>query len=175
MGSRPNFNIEDPRVQETIRRKNHEYVEGGGSHGRYVERPYLHQEYPKVMDRTPFPQLADFKGKPDAEILLENARREWDTLQTASTVKSKAGEEKWLAEHKDDPVVSVVDRQYPKTMDRTAAPQPGDFDSVADFRAAKTAWKVQVQASIVHDSEEEQLWIREHAAPKRGKGKAKAA
>jgi|SRR5712664_1561010 len=171
-------NIEDPAKQEKIRRGPHQFVHdpSKGQFGIYVEKPYHHQEYPKVMDKTPCPQLKDFKGKPDADILLDNARKEWDTLQTQSIVHNKAEEEKWLDEHKDDQALTVQDRQYPKTMDRMPAPLPETFDTLEAYREAKQAWKEQVTASIVHDKDEEQLWLREHGgeAPKR-KGKAKAA
>jgi hypothetical protein len=173
-----NMNMDDASKQEKIRRGPHAYVTGEGRHGTYVERPYLHQEYPKVMDKTPAPQLKDFKGKPDADLLFENARKEWDDLQTASIVTSKAEEEAWIARHGRDPVVSIEDRQYPKTMDKTLAPVPKDFDTLEDFRAAKADWKAAVTASIVHDKDEEELWLREHemAVPeKKAKGKRTAA
>lgn len=157
-----NFNQEDPAKQETVRRGSHEYKEGEGRHGRYVPKIYHHQEYPKVMDKTPAPQPKDFKGKSDADLLLENARRGWDELQKASTVNNRKEEEAWLEEHKNDRVVSITDRMYPKTMDKTPMPLPVDYQTIDAFREAKAEWKERVQASIVHDRDEEDLWLREH-------------
>lgn len=91
----PNFNIQDASVQEKIRRGPHAYVEGEGRHGTYVERPYVHQEYPKYMDRTPRPVIAQFKGKPEAQQLFEEACKEWESKLQASIVNSKAEEEAW--------------------------------------------------------------------------------
>jgi hypothetical protein len=164
-----NMNVKDPSVQEKIRRGTHKYVPGDGRHGSYVSDIYHHQEYPKVMDQTPAPQAKQFKGKPDAAILFDDARREWEELQTASIVNNKQQEEAWLEEHKDDKVVSIVDRQYPKTMDRTPAPHPDQYDDLTAFREAKEEWKKQIAASIVHDRDEEKLWLRENASPKRKK------
>jgi hypothetical protein len=169
-----NFNQEDPAKQEAIRRKSHEYVEGGGRHGVYKEKPYIHQEYPKVMDKTPAPKRVDFKGKEQIDLLLENATREWDELQKASIVNNAAEEERWLEEHANDRVVSITDRMYPKTMDKTPAPLPAAFDSLDDFRAAREEHKKRIQASIVHDRDEEELWLRENQ-PQTAKRKSKKA
>ena len=84
----PNFNMEDPAKQEAIRRKSHAYVPTEGVHGRYVEKPYLHQEYPKVMDSSPAPQRKQFAS----EAEFETAFREWDNRVAASTVHSKSEE-----------------------------------------------------------------------------------
>ena len=182
------FNLPDPTEQEKIRRGSHEYVAEQGVHGRYVKKAYVRQEYPKIMDKTPYPQLADFKGKQDAEILLEHARKRWDERQMASIVKNKDEETKWLAEHSSDPVLTPG--AYPKTMDRTPAPSISDCNGLEDYRLKRQEWRQQIQASIVHDEAEEQLWLEEHAAPTlraattdelvakapaRGKRKAKAA
>lgn len=91
-----NMNMEDPKVQEDIRRKSHEYVPTAGKHGMYVERPYKHQEYPKMMGNYPRPQMAAFKGKPDAQQQYEAAMREWDAAMSASIVHSAADEKSWL-------------------------------------------------------------------------------
>lgn len=157
------FNIQDPAKVEAIRRKPHKYVVGEGRHGVYVEAPYTHQEYPKIMDKTPVPTMKDFKGKPDAQLLFDNAMREWDALKRESTVYNKSQEAAWIEEHASDPVVPVVDRMYPKTMDRTLPPSPADFDTLDDFRFAKKQWDEQIKASIVKDKDEEELWIREHS------------
>jgi hypothetical protein len=171
-----NFNQEDPSKQEAIRRQPHRYVEGEGRHGRYVaQQMQSTDEYPKVMDRTPPPQPHEFKGKPNAEVLLENARREFDEQQKASIVHNKAQEQEWLEAHKNDKVVSIVDRQYPKTMDKTPAPAAKDFEGLEDFRAARQQWNEQIAASIVHDREEEELWLREHAPQEAKRKKAKAS
>ncbi len=156
------FNLPDPTEQEKIRRGPHEYIAEAGVHGRYVKKAYVRQEYPKIMDRTPYPQLKDFKDKPDAEILLEHARKRWDERQTHSAVNSKAEEERYIAEHRDDPVLTPG--AYPKTMDRTPAPRITDCDGLEDYRAKRQAWRQQVSASIVHDEAEEQLWLEEHVA-----------
>lgn len=151
--------------QERIRRGPHEYVQGGDGKMTYVAVPPSHHEYPKVMDKTPVPKLKDFKGKPDAQLLFENALKEWDEGQKASIVHNKAQEDAWLAEHKDDPVLNLADRQYPKTMDRTPAPAPSDFNDLEEFRTAQAAWKEQVTKSIVHNRDEEQIWLRQNQAP----------
>jgi hypothetical protein len=171
-----NFNQEDPAKQEAIRRKPHRYVEGDGRHGRYVEETFQStDEYPKIMDRTPPPQPAEFKGKPNWEVLLETARREFDERQTQSIVHNKAQEQAWLEAHKDERVVSIADRQYPKTMDKTPAPVAKDFEGLEDFRAAREQWRETIAASIVHDREEEELWLREHAPAEAKRKKARAS
>ena|ERR1700736_3272843 len=104
MGSRPNMNMLDPVVQERIRRGSHEYVPGVGNHGSYQPKEYHRQEYPKVMDKTPAPMFAEFKGKQDAEAMFQQARREWDELTQASIVHNRAEEEAWLAAHGELPV-----------------------------------------------------------------------
>src|SRR5713226_2870649 len=96
------FNLPDPTEQEKIRRGPHEYVAEAGVHGRYIKKPYVRQEYPKVLDKTPYPQLKDFKDKADAEILLEFARKRWDERQIHSIVANAEEEARWLDEHKDD-------------------------------------------------------------------------
>lgn len=156
------FNLPDPTEQERIRRGPHKYMAEAGVHGRYVKDIYTHQEFPKSMDRTPYPQLKDFAGKIDAEILLEHARKAWDQRQMGSTVKSKAEEENWLAIHANDPILTPG--AYPKTMDRTAAPRADDCNGVEDYRAKRQAWREQITSSIVHDEIEEQLWLEEHEA-----------
>jgi hypothetical protein len=180
MGSRPNFNMQDPAQQDKIRRGTHYYDE---VNHRYIpigppgtNQGYLHQEYPKVMDKTPCPQLADFKGQPNAEILLEQMRREWDERQMHSVVKNKDEEEKWIESHKGDVVLTAG--AYPKTMDRTPAPKAEDCDGLEDYRLKRQAWKDQVAASIVHDESEEQLWLIEHDQTKveaKPKKRARAA
>jgi hypothetical protein len=91
-----NFNMEDPAKQEQIRRGTHEYIPTAGKHGSYVPRIYKHQEYPKMMGTWPKPQLADFKGKPDAQTLYELAMKAWNDAMTASVVNNKAEEQQWL-------------------------------------------------------------------------------
>src|SRR5258708_27995505 len=175
------FNLPDPTEQENIRRGSHEYVAEQGVHGRYVKKAYVRQEYPKIMDKTPYPQLADFKGKQDAEIRLEDAGKRGDEGQMASIVKNKDEETKWLAEHSSDPVLTPG--AYPKTMDRTPAPSISDCNGLEDYRLKRQEWRQQIQASIVHDEAEEQLWLEEHSAvemvsaerdPVRRKSKTKA-
>jgi hypothetical protein len=173
------FNLPDPTEQEKIRRGSHKYVAEQGVHGRYVKETYIRQEYPKIMDKTPYPQHSDFKGKQDQEILLEHARKRWDERQMQSIVKNKDEEEKWLAEHAND--VQLTSGAYPKTMDRSQAPSINECNGLEDYRQKRAEWRTAIQASIVHDEAEEQLWLEEHAevpaakAPvKRGR-KAKAA
>lgn len=93
------MNMEDPKVQEDIRRKPHEYVATEGRHGMYREKPYVHQDYPKMMLKAEAPKFKDFKGKPDAQALFDAALKEWDQAMTASIVHNKAQEAAWLREH----------------------------------------------------------------------------
>lgn len=159
----PDFNVQDPAKLEKIRSGSHAYVQGEGRHGTYVERPYLHQEYPKIMDKTPIPTIRDFKGKQDAALLLDNAMKDWEEVQRDSTVHNKSQEADWIKQHANDPVRTIADRQYPKTMDHTPAPNPASFDTLEELREAREAWKAQIAASIVHDKDEEELWLREHS------------
>jgi hypothetical protein len=115
------------------------------------------------MDRTPHPKLEDFRGKLDAEILFEAAMKRWDEKLSASIVKNKDEEEKWLAEHADDPVLTPG--VYPKTMDKTHAPAIASCNGLEDYRQKRQEWRERVQASIVYDEVEEQLWLEEHAVP----------
>lgn len=94
-----NFNLDDPAKQEAIRRGHHEYVPTAGKHGSYVPKQYKHQEYPKMMGKWARPTVADFKGKPDADKLCEEALREWDRAMNASVVNSKSEELQWLKEN----------------------------------------------------------------------------
>lgn len=177
-----NMNVLDPAEQEKIRRGPHSYVTGEGRHGLYKAKPggYLHEEYPKVMDKNPAPQSKQFKGQLNAELLLENARREWDERQQASVVHNRTEEEKWLKDHANDPAPTGI-YGYPKTMDRTPRPSTKDFANLEDYRAELDVWKKQIATSIVHDQDEEELWNREHAeagksaAPAVKKRKVKAA
>lgn len=159
-----NMNIVDGAEQEKVRRGPHIYVAGDGRHGIYKPKPggYLHEEYPKVMDKNPAPQAKQFKGQPNAEVLLENARREWSERQQASIVHNRTEEEKWNADHANDPAPTGI-YGYPKTMDRTPRPATKDFANLEDYRAELAVWKEQIAASIVHDQDEEELWNREHS------------
>jgi hypothetical protein len=94
-----NFNMEDPGKQESIRRGSHEYVPTIGKHGSYVPKPYIFQEYPKMMAKLKKPIWAEFKGKPDAQQLFEESTREWDGAMMASTVHNKAEEQTWLKQN----------------------------------------------------------------------------
>jgi hypothetical protein len=102
------FNVKDPAVQEKIRRGSHEYVPGAGRHGEYVPSTYLHQEYPKVMDRTPAPIRKAFKTDDE----FKAAVADWEEDQKNSTVKNKSEEDRWLAAH----------GKKPATSEATAAP-----------------------------------------------------
>jgi len=91
-----NRNMDDPAVQEKIRRGHHEYVPGDGKHGTYVERQYLSpQEYPKVMDRTPPPVRDDPRFTSDEEF--QNAVKAWDNKIAKSIVNNKDEEDAWTA------------------------------------------------------------------------------
>lgn len=85
--------MDDPAAQEKIRRGHHEYVPGDGKHGTYVEKPYFHKEYPKIMDLTPSPNRADYDN--DAEH--EHDVRKWEAKVLKSTVNSKEEEDAYLA------------------------------------------------------------------------------
>ena|SRR5690348_1730876 len=91
----PNYNVVDAGAQEKIRRGPHEFTVVDGRQ-QYVSRPHTHQEYPKIMDSTPPPKAADFKGKPDMPVLLEAAMKEWESQVTASIVHNKTEEAAWL-------------------------------------------------------------------------------
>ena len=93
---RSNFNMEDPGAQEKIRRSSHEYRPELGKHGAYVEKPYMHQEYPKAMLTIAAPNREDFKG-PSAGLDFETALKQWDMEVMASIVRSKAEENEWKA------------------------------------------------------------------------------
>lgn len=100
--SRQNFNMDDPSEQDKIRRQPHEYVGADDRHGRYVPKPYKHQEYPKMMANAkdfPKPEMKDFRGKPDAQALYEAAVREWDDFLTKSIVQNKQEEMTWLKQN----------------------------------------------------------------------------
>lgn len=162
------FNLPDPTEQERIRRQPHRYQAEGGVHGRYVRDPYTYQEYPKIMDKTPYPQLKDFKvvgrSQAEAEVLLEHARKEWDTRQIASIVKNEKEEKIWLGDHAND--IVLTPGAYPKTMDHTPAPRAAECSGVEDYREKRQIWRDKISASIVNDPVEEQLWLEEHAAEK---------
>jgi hypothetical protein len=101
--------MDDPAVQEQIRRGHHEYVAGDGKHGMYVPKQYNREknEYPKMMGKDPMPQLKDFT-KTEAglaipqDVALANwqaAVVEWDRYMTSTTVHSKSEEAQWLKEN----------------------------------------------------------------------------
>jgi hypothetical protein len=106
MATGGNFNMEDPAKQEQIRRGSHEYVPTAGNHGRYLPKPYKHQEYPKMMGKWPRPELKQFQVVNGVaipgDVALANfqaAMTEWDRAMSASTVNSKAEETQWLREN----------------------------------------------------------------------------
>lgn len=94
-----NRNMEDPAVQESIRRQSHEYAPSEGRHGLYKPKAYVHQEYPKMMLKLPRPTLKDFQGQPAAHELYETAARGWDSAMSASVVHNKTQETAWLKEN----------------------------------------------------------------------------
>ncbi len=105
--------MEDPVEQEKIRRGPHAYSPVDGKHGAYIpiEDPkrdgghpaYVPMAYPKVMDKTPKPDFADFKNKKDLGrdpyIVYEEAVQAWDGQISKSIVRNKDEEEAWLAAH----------------------------------------------------------------------------
>lgn len=96
------MNMEDPSQQEKIRRQSHEYVPTEGRHGTYRPKPYLHQSYPRMMDRTPAPKFEEFRGKPGAQELFEEAKQEWNRKVAMSIVNNKREEDAWLKAHKPE-------------------------------------------------------------------------
>lgn len=114
----PDFNIQDPSKQEAVRRKSHDYVAGEGRHGTYVEKPYHHQEYPKVMDTTPAPVRKSFKTDDDFKAALAD----FEDVQKQSIVNSKTEEERWLAANgKKTRTTIVVDPLPPKRKPKQPA------------------------------------------------------
>jgi hypothetical protein len=96
-----NYNLEDPAKQEQIRRGHHEYIPSAGRHGRYQPAAWVrgqHNDYPKMMGKWPKPMLKDFSG-PDAQVLYDQALKEWDSAMTASIVRSKSEEATWLKQN----------------------------------------------------------------------------
>jgi hypothetical protein len=111
-----NFNMEDPTVQEKIRRGPHQYIPTMGKHGSYVPTdpsknragnvaPYV--EYPKMMltaDRFPKPEFKDFlrtSGGVEVpkDLALSNfqqALKDWDDALMRSVVHNKEQEREWL-------------------------------------------------------------------------------
>lgn len=98
-----NYNMDDPSKQEQIRRGPHEYIPTAGKHGSYASKPYVHQEFPKMMGKWPRPQQKDFvaAGKAGDVVLqeYEAAVRAWDQAMSGSVVNNKTEERAWLAEH----------------------------------------------------------------------------
>jgi len=94
------MNMEDPAVQEKIRRDTHEYIPIAGKHGSYlpVAGGYRHAEYPKMMLQTPKPDPKNFKGRQEE---LEAAVKEWDDEMQASVVNSRTEEMAWIEAHPD--------------------------------------------------------------------------
>jgi len=102
----PNMNMDDPSVQEQIRRGSHEYIAAEGKHGMYKPRAYVHQEFPKMLGKWPRPEYKDFTKVNGVivpgDIALQNfqaAMAEWDMAMSGSIVYNKAEERAWLAEH----------------------------------------------------------------------------
>jgi hypothetical protein len=107
MSTAPNSrNMDDPAVQEQIRRGPHEYKPTVGKHGQYVAVPYKHQEYPKMMAKFPRPEYAQFTKQNGVEVSSDIATQrfqaaltEWDRAMTASTVNNKTEELAWLKQN----------------------------------------------------------------------------
>jgi len=101
-----NMNMDDPAVQESIRRGSHEYVPTAGKHGTYVPKPYKHQDYPKMMGKWPRPDFRDFIKQNGvavpqdiASANFQAALKDWDAAMTKSIVQNKAEEAQWLKEN----------------------------------------------------------------------------
>lgn len=101
-----NYNMEDPAVQEKIRRGPHEYIATAGKHGMYVAKPFRQQEYPKMMGKAPHPKRQDFERVNGvivpadlAQANYQHAVVEWDRYMTSTLVNSKAEEQAWLKEN----------------------------------------------------------------------------
>lgn len=101
-----NFNMEDPAKQEAVRRGHHEYIPTAGKHGAYVPKQYKHQEYPKMLGKTPRPTEKEFLKVNGVDILrdiaLQNfaaAVAEWDRYMSTSVVNNKIEEQQWLKEN----------------------------------------------------------------------------
>lgn len=67
------MNMEDPTLQEKIRRGSHEYVPGDGRHGTYKPKAYVHQEYPKFMVRDDEKSIVRSRVEEDAWIATHPA------------------------------------------------------------------------------------------------------
>lgn len=91
-----NMNVEDPAAQEKVRREPHEFRATEGKHGAYFPRPYVHQEYPKMMLNTPKPELKQFRLLPNPHEAFDLAVKEWDAAMSASVVRNLAEEKRWL-------------------------------------------------------------------------------
>lgn len=108
-----NFNMEDPAVQEKIRRGPHRYIPTQGKHGTYVPlepsknrqgnvSPY--EEYPKMMAKLPKPEFKDFLRsaggveipKDQALANFQQALKDWDDELTRSIVHNREQEREWL-------------------------------------------------------------------------------
>lgn len=103
-----NMNMEDPSVQEKVRRGHHDYIPTAGKHGAYVPTQYdrTKNEYPKMMGTDPQPQLKDFqkvKGVAiPGDIALanwQNAVTEWDRYMSSSIVHNAEEEAQWKREN----------------------------------------------------------------------------
>lgn len=127
MGS---MNVQDPAEQEKVRRRTHDYVEGGGRHGSYVAADYHHKEYPKFMDRTPAPK----RVRKQTDEQFQSAFQEWEDAVNASVVNSKAEETVWSKEHSSG------------WADPANSPQPGDTVDLGDGRKAVVGKKAKAAA-----------------------------
>jgi hypothetical protein len=95
--------------QEKIRRGSHEWkpIAGSDNGGVYVERPYVYQEYPKMLGTWPKPELKQFLKVNGVEVpgqfaheRYEAAVKEWDEKMRQSIVTSAAAEAEWRRKNK---------------------------------------------------------------------------
>lgn len=125
----PRTNMQDPAVQESIRRGPHRYATGDGVHGTYVklEGGYKHQAYPKMMDRTPCPVRREFKFDSDFQEAFEL----WNQATSASVVENKAEEEAWTAAHKKTGKSEAVKPQTKSVKTAEAEPAKSEIAKAA--------------------------------------------
>jgi hypothetical protein len=101
--------LQQASEQQRIRRGQHEWKSTGpdDQHGIYVEKPYVYQEYPKMMGKWPRPEYKQFLRSNGVEVPADKAHeryeaavREWSEAMSGSVVNSAAEEQAWLRKNK---------------------------------------------------------------------------
>jgi len=100
--------LQQANEQERIRRGSHEWKPlGSDNDGVYVERPYVFQEYPKMLGSWPKPEFKQFLKVNGVEVpgqlaheRYEAAVKEWDEAMRGSVVTSAAQEAEWRRRNK---------------------------------------------------------------------------